>query len=220
MRDVIVRWPRSTLALSVLVLACASTMVVPAWRTSPLRSLGWALVVDDPIEPAEVVVVEAEAGGAGVLEAADLQHRGIAMRIAVFTDPPDPEIDQEFIRRGVPYEDAAERSIRQLRSLGIATVDQIPRSDAANENEESVLLDWCDRHHIGSVIVVASSHHSRRLRRALHRAMLGHQTIVTVRSARYSDFDPDHWWQTRGGIRMEIVESQRLLLDIARHPVF
>ena len=47
----------------------------------------------------------------------------------VFTDPPSGE-DHEFIRRGVPYDDAGARQIRQLRSLGVTDVLQIPRSDA------------------------------------------------------------------------------------------
>jgi hypothetical protein len=40
-----------------------------------------------------------------------------------------------------------------------------------------------------------------------------------VRYARYSEFDPDSWWQTRGGQRTQAVESQKLLMDILRHPL-
>jgi len=43
-------------------------------------------------------------------------------------DPPDG-VDQEFIRRGLPYEDAAAREIRQLKSLGVTDVVQISRVD-------------------------------------------------------------------------------------------
>ncbi len=32
------------------------------------------------------------------------------------------------------------------------------------------------------------------------------------------EFDPDSWWQTRGGQRTEAVESQKLLIDVLRHP--
>jgi len=38
---------------------------------------------------------------------------GIATRVAVFADPPSGE-DHEFVRRGLPYENAAEKHIRQL----------------------------------------------------------------------------------------------------------
>ena len=49
--------------------------------------------------------------------------------------------------------------------------------------------------------------------------MKGHPTKVTVRSARYLVFDPDRWWETHGGIRTEVEELEKLLLDILRHPI-
>src|SRR6185503_7963626 len=113
MRDVVVRRRGSTVALVAVVLACACALAVPAVRSPALQLAGRALVASDPIEPVDMIVVGSEAGGAGVLEAADLQRSGFATRIAVFTDPPDADVDREFIRRGVPYEDAAERSIGQ-----------------------------------------------------------------------------------------------------------
>jgi hypothetical protein len=43
-------------------------------------------------------------------------------------------------------------------------------------------------------------------------------TQVTVQAARYSNFDPDRWWESRGGVRTEIGELQKLLLDFMLHP--
>jgi hypothetical protein len=48
--------------------------------------------------------------------------------------------------------------------------------------------------------------------------MKGSQTRVAVQAA-HSSFDPDRWWQTRGGARTEIIELQKLLLDIVLHPM-
>src|SRR5262245_57894923 len=62
----------------------------------------------------------------GALEAADLVQSGIATRVAVFADPPSGE-DHEFIRRGLPYEDAAARQIDQLKWLGVTDVVPVPR---------------------------------------------------------------------------------------------
>jgi hypothetical protein len=42
---------------------------------------------------------------------------------------------------------------------------------------------------------------------------------VIVRTSRYSQFDPDHWWESRDGLRIGIIELQKLLLDIARAPI-
>src|SRR5262245_60103420 len=119
------RWPRWAPALVVVTLAAAVIVAVPSVRESVLRAGGWALVINEPVAPADVIVLSLASGGAGALEAADLVQGGIATRVAVFTDPPSGD-DHEFIRRGLPYEDASGRQIRQLRLLGVTDVLQIP----------------------------------------------------------------------------------------------
>jgi hypothetical protein len=32
-------------------------------------------------------------------------------------------------------------------------------------------------------------------------------------------FDPDQWWKTRTGVRIEIVGLQRLVLEVVLHPI-
>jgi hypothetical protein len=151
------------------------------------------------------------------LEAADLIHSGVASRVAIFPDPPD-RVDREFIRRGIPYEDAAARAVRELRALGVGTIEQIPKSVHGTEDIGRVLPDWCDQQGFRSVLLVSPSDHSRRLRRMLHRAMKGHHARIIVRCARYSVFDPDRWWESHDGVRTEIDEFEKLLLDVVRHP--
>lgn len=211
------RWVVRIIAL--IVLACVIASVAPTIRMRFLRAAGWALVIHRPlIESADVIVVAIDADGAGTLEAADLVHNGVSRRIAVFAAPPDSVADREFLRRGIPYEDAAAVSTRQLRSLGIDNVEQITRTVTGSEDEGEVLPAWCDQHRYRSVVVVTTADHSRRLHRILRRSLKGQQTIVTLPS-RYSGFDPDRWWKTRSGVRTEIIEFEKLLLDIARHPI-
>ena len=211
-------WPTWAAILAALALAAFAIVAIPSLREPVLRAAGWALVIkNEPVAPADVIVLAVDSSGAGALEAADLVHSGVAKRVAVFADPPSGE-DYEFIRRGLPYEDAAARQIRQLKMLGVTDVVQIPKVEGT-ESEGQVLPQWSDEQHLRSIVVVATKDHSRRLRRVLDRAMKGHPTHVTVRAARYSNFDPDRWWETRGGVRTEIVELQKLLLDYLRRPL-
>jgi uncharacterized SAM-binding protein YcdF (DUF218 family) len=201
-----------------VALAAAVIVAAPSVREPALRAAGWALVVNERTAPADVIVVSLDSAGAGALEAADLVQAGIATRVAVFTDPPSGEA-HEFIRRGLPYEDLSARQIRQLKWLGVRDVMQIPRTDGGTEGEGQVLARWCDQHQFRSIVFVASRDHSRRSRRVLDRVMKGHPTRVTVQPARYSNFDPDRWWETRDGIRTEIVELQKLVLEFVLHPI-
>jgi uncharacterized SAM-binding protein YcdF (DUF218 family) len=211
------RWPRWTPILVVFALTGFLIVAIPSFREPLLRAAGWVLVVNEPVTPADMIVLSLDSGGAGALEAADLVHSGISTQVAVFTDPPT-DSDYEFIRRGLPYEDAGARQIRQLRSLGVTDVVQISRIDGT-EGEGQALPKWCDKQHLRSILVVATKDHSRRLRRVLDRVMKGHPTRVTVQPARYSSFDPDRWWETRGGVRTEIVELEKLVLDVMLHPM-
>jgi hypothetical protein len=204
--------------LAALALAAFAIVAIRSLREPVLRAAGWALVVNnEPIGTADIIVLTLDSDGAGALEAADLVQSGVAKRVAVFQDPPSGE-DNEFIRRGLPYEDEAARQIRQLKMLGVTDVVKISRVEGT-ESEGQVLPQWCDEQHLKSIVVVATKDHSRRLRRVLDRAMKGHPTNVTVQAAHYSDFDPDRWWETRGGVRTEIVELQKLLLDVVLHPL-
>jgi hypothetical protein len=219
------RRPRWAPILGVVALAAVAIVAVPSVREPVLRAAGWALVVNEPVAPADIIVISIDSGGAGALEAADLVQSGIATRVAVFSDPPSGE-DHEFIRRGLPYEDAGARQIRQLRWLGVTDVVQIPRTDVGTEGEGQVLPPWCDQHQFRSIVFVAARDHSRRMRRVLDRVMRvldrvmkGHPTRVTVQPSRYSSFDPDRWWETRSGIRTEIVELQKLVFEAILHPM-
>jgi hypothetical protein len=215
--SMIFRWPRWAAILVVLALAAFAVGAIRSLREPVLRAAGWALVVNEPVVSADIIVLSLDSGGAGALEAADLVQSGISKRVAVFMDPPSGA-DHEFIRRRLPYEDAGARQIRQLRLLGVTDVVQISRIDGT-EDEGQVLPRWCDEHHLRSIVMVATKDHSRRARRVLDRVMKGHPTRVTVHSARYSSFDPDRWWETRGGVRTEIIELQKLLLDVVLHPM-
>ena len=101
--------------------------------------------------------------------------------------------------------------------LGVSNVTQIGRVDGT-ESEGRTLPEWADEQHLGSIVVVSTKDHSRRMRRVLDREMKGHPTQVTVLAARYSTFDPDRWWESRTGVRTAIFELQKLLLDFVRHP--
>jgi hypothetical protein len=202
----------------VILLLGIGAFSVSALRRPILRAAGWALVSDERVATADVVVLESNGDFAGMLEVADLVHSGVATRVAILDDPADT-VDLEYIRRGVPYEDVAVRAVRQLRALGVVdTIEQIPKHVDGTEDVSRVLPGWCDLKGIRSVVVVTTTDHSRRLRRLLDRTMKGHQTRVAVCAGRYSDFNPDRWWESHDGVRTEIVEFQKLMLDIVRHP--
>ena len=209
---------RSWTTLGLVATAVAICVVVYLLRIPILRELGSALVHSEPLVPADVIAITLDSGGAGALEAADLVRQGLASKVAVFADPPTAEAT-EFLHRGLPYEDRADRQSHQLALLGVRNVLRIPAAVTGTTDEADLLPAWCSENGIGSVIVVATADHSRRVHRALARSMPGTSTRFSVRPSRYSVFDPEDWWQSRSGVRLGIVEIQKLALDFATHPL-
>jgi len=208
---------RRRLALSVLVVAglLAAGVVM---RGQLLRGAGRLLVVDEPLEPVDAIVLPEWSGAAGAIDASDLVREGKARRVFLLPEAAG-RADDELARRGIAYVNGNSNLVRLLHSLGVGDVGVISNTAVGTEDEGRVLATWCGQRQLRSVIVVSSPDHSRRVRRVLQRALRGTSTKVIVRSARFSSFDPDRWWNTREGLRTEIVELQKLLLDVARHPL-
>jgi hypothetical protein len=195
----------------------ALALLVPAPRAALLRAAGRMLVAEDPLQRADVIVIAADAGAAGVLEAADLVRAGIASRVALFS-PAATLAARELMRRGVRIQDSLAVMTEELRALGVASIVQIPQPVTGTEDEGRRLHGWCRLAGIHSIVFVSTADHSRRTRRVLRRALRGTGVSLIERAARYSPFAPEGWWNTRAGTRTELVESEKLLLELMRHP--
>jgi hypothetical protein len=204
------------MVLLVAGLGVAGLLAVPASRHSVLSSAGWMLVAEDPPQKADIIIVSTDSSAAGILEAGTLVEARYASRVALFEHPPTP-LQIELTRRGLPHVDLQTSSIELLHGLGITAIEIIPPVVGTND-EGDVLQKWCVAKGIRSILFVSVADHSRRTRRVLGRALGQHGIAVTVRWARYSQFDPERWWLSRNGQRTEIVESQKLLVDVLRHP--
>jgi len=210
-------WNKCTLALGLMLVVAVAVLATPL-RTSLLRSMGDFLVATDQLQRADVIVLSVDSDGAGVLEAADLLHERLSDRVALFADPPDL-VDREFMRRGVPYHNAAAVSVAQLHELGIDAVEVIPRSVSGTDDESRDFAAWCEERNYHRVIFISTIDHSRRSARILARTTRGHDLKVTVHGSRYSAFRPDAWWQSRRDVRTEIIESEKLVADFVFHPL-
>ncbi len=163
---------KSMLALVGVMLVVTCAIVIVPVRNSMLHAMGRFLVATGRLQHADVIVLSVDSDGAGVLEATDLVHEHIADRVALFADPPD-SVDREFLRRGVPYHNAAAISVAELHDLGIDAVEVIPRTVTGTTDESRDLAAWCTDHNYRTVIFVSTLDHSRRTARLHARATPG-----------------------------------------------
>ena len=76
--SMIFRWPRWASIVVGLAVVAFAIVAIRSLREPVLRAAGWALVVNEPVASADIIVLSLDSDGAGALEAADLVQSGLS----------------------------------------------------------------------------------------------------------------------------------------------
>jgi uncharacterized SAM-binding protein YcdF (DUF218 family) len=176
-----------------------------------LRGLGSWLVVQDPLEKSEAIVVLGGTMYERQMEAVDLFKEGWAPRIYVLREIADWG-EAELIARGIPYTRIVDLQIETMRRLGVPA-ERIEILDAANSTaaEAQIVLKLAADAKLTRLIVVTSKQHTRRARLVMNRRLSPAGVNVIVRASRYDRTDTDGWWRNRSTLRFTVFETQRLM---------
>jgi uncharacterized SAM-binding protein YcdF (DUF218 family) len=190
-------------ALIAAPLLIIAALVVP-------RAGAW-LVVADPLERADAIIVLGGTMYERQLEAVDLLKENWAPRIYLFREIADWG-EVELMKRGVPYTRAVDVQIDVMTKLAVPR-DAIHILDQANSTaEESAhVLQLVTREKFSRVIIVTSKQHTRRARLVMRRRLADTGAQVIVRPSRYDQSPVDRWWANRSTLRFTLFEAQRLL---------
>jgi uncharacterized SAM-binding protein YcdF (DUF218 family) len=176
-----------------------------------LSKLGTFLVAEDPLQPADAIIVLGGTMYERQMEAVDLFKAGMAPRIYLFREVVDWG-ERELIDRGIPYLRAVDVQIDAMVRLGvprgaIAILDQA----GSTAQEADFVHELVTAQRFSRVVIVTSKQHTRRARLVMRRRMADTPATVIVRASRHDRTDADRWWGDRATIRFTLVESQRLL---------
>ncbi len=180
-------------------------------RDRILAYAGRFLVVDDPLRPAEAIVVLSGSIPDRILEAVDLYHAGMAPRLILTKEGPLPGI--EALRaKGANLPEHHELNISVAEQLGVPAqaITLITTPAWSTLTEAHAIVDYLKEQRLRSVILVTSKAHTRRAR-LTYAALAKADTEILVRASRYDPFDPDTWWQRRPFIRRVVIEYLKLL---------
>lgn len=182
---------RGWVALAMVVAAALAVVVAhPLW----LRALGHWLLVSDPLEAADAIVVLGGGGPDRVAGGVALFEAGYAPWFVVTSMPLNTPgirenyaelMQREAVWQGVP----AERILRA------------PGTVRTTYEEALAVRQLCAAESFRSLIVVSDLFHTRRVRRAFGDALAGSGVQVIVRASQYSHWQPDTWWRTMDGLR-------------------
>jgi len=176
-----------------------------------LSKLGAFLVVSDPLQKADAIVVLGGTMYERQLEAVDLYKAGMAPRICLFREVADYG-ERELIARGVPFLRPVDVQVDAMEKLGVPrrVITILDEADSTAD-EAAHLLALVTNDHMSRVIIVTSKQHTRRARLVMRRRLASTGVIVMVHPTSYDKAEVDHWWRERATLRFTLFESQRLL---------
>jgi uncharacterized SAM-binding protein YcdF (DUF218 family) len=173
--------------------------------------LGSYLANEDPLQPADAILILSGSAMSRPLEAADLYLAGYAPRIVLSRDQL-PIGMPALAERGILFVTGAARTHGVFVQLGIPSEGIIiPERIHANTAAEAVTLrEMAADERWNLVIVVSSAYHLRRAAFAFRRELQGTDVQILMRRTRYENFEPDQWWRQRRDIRAVVEELPRL----------
>ena len=160
-----------------------------------LSRLGRWLVLADPLEPAQAVVVLGGHMPVRAMEAASIYRERWAREVWLTRGPTEPE--ELMLRKldiPVVREEFYNREV--LGRLGVPADAIRLLDDPVRNTAEEVRRIAQELARVGGdrVILVTSKAHSRRVR-ATWRALLGDRPRAIVRYARDDPYEPEGWWR-------------------------
>ena len=175
-----------------------------------LPRLGAWLVVEDPLQKADALIVLGGTMYERPLEAVDLHMARWAPRIYLFRQVADFG-ETQLMARGIPYLREIDIQVDVLRRLGIEPQAIHVLNEAGSTAEEAThLAELASREKFARLIIITSKQHTRRARLVMTRRLRDLGVQVIMRASRYDQSDVDRWWANRNTLRFTLFESQRL----------
>lgn len=194
-----------------VILVCVVAALVLA--TFALRGAGRFLIVDEPIRPADALVVLAGARVDRWLEAVDLYREGKGKNILLSPGYLEPA-EVRLRANGINYPAATDLIRDAMVQMGIPgnVVTSIPEGMDNTAHEAVFAARIARERGWKSLVVVTSPYHTRRSLFAFQRELRGTGIDVQVRGTRYDPIDPDQWWKRRHDFRYVSWELQKYIV--------
>jgi uncharacterized SAM-binding protein YcdF (DUF218 family) len=186
---------RGGITAKLIGLLCLTVVLTAIYlvRHPLLRFAGEELVVEDPLEKSDaIIVLSADNFYADrATRSAELYRQGLAPVVVASGKRLRPRagivelMEHDLIERGVPKE----------KILRFAHDADSTREEAESLAKLAAEKNW------KSIIVVTSNYHTRRARYIFQKVFPGNIS-VKVAAARDGDFDPGNWFEKRKGLKL------------------
>ncbi len=177
-------------------LVWAVVLILVAGVILGIRRVGYWLVVEDRLEPAQAIVVLSGSLPLRALEAAEIYRQGYSAEVWVTRSVSPVE---ELRQMGIGYvgEEFYNEKVLMYRGVPTDAIRVLEKPAANTEEEVEEIAAELRRVGGNKAIVVTSKPHTRRVK-AIWRARVGDSPRLMVRFAAQDPYDAAHWWRHTG----------------------
>lgn len=180
-----------------LLCFCCLLALLYVVRHPLMRFAAETWVVDEPAMPSDAIVVLGDDNFAGdrAFHAADLYRAGVAPVVVA---------SGRMLRQNASVADLMQHDLESFGVPSSSIVKLTHRADNTRE-EAGEVARLVQARGWKRIIVVTSNYHTRRARFIFERVFPS-SVRVRMSAARDSEFDPAHWWESRQGRKLFMME--------------
>lgn len=182
--------------LVVIISLCLFCVLLYAFRAPLLRWFATSLIVEDPVQKADVMFVLSGGGYDRGNEAAKIMREGFVNNIVCTGG--NPFVELKVFNIDTLESDMTVADLRRLK-IPDSLITQI-REGTSTKEESEIILKYCVKNKIKKAIVLSSKLHTHRINEVFRKKLKDAGVQLIVRGAPSSRFNEMQWWQSEEGL--------------------
>lgn len=178
------------------------------FRFQILTGLATVLIVDDELQPADIIFLLAGEVESRPFYAAELFKQGLAPQIVMCQEEESPAVEIGLYPRGTDV------AIEILKELGVPAENikliAFEGGTTSTRDEARFLGRYVEEHNVTRVILITTAFHTRRAKWIFVKELSGSGVTVEIAAAPQWKFDETNWWQQERGLIVFVNEYIKL----------
>ena len=169
-----------------------------AFRSQILTGVADYLIVDDKLQPADIIVLLNSEYNTRPFRASELYKQGLAPLIVIARSESTPTVDMGLLPNDTDI------SIGVMEKLGVPAgrivILPFPGGVTSTFDEAGAVRQYITAHPLHRIILVTSSFHTRRARWVFEKVLAGLPVSLEMAAVPYAGFDQTNWWKNETGL--------------------
>jgi len=169
-----------------------------AFRTQILTGIAGYLIVNDRLQPSDVIVLLNSEVDTRPFRASELYQQGLAPMIIIARSESTPTVALGL----VPNDTDISVAVMEKRGVPADKIIVLPFPGGVTStfDEAAAVRQYVQAHSAYRIILVTSAFHTRRARWIFEKALAGLPVRLEMAAVPYAGFDQTNWWKNETGL--------------------